>query len=90
MPHTLLDNIIFLLRYRRSTEAATKLFAKWKHNADIAGFNATAVSPLAAQAMANYALNPMPGLAPSNFSVRGGLGFITGQNGRHLWNGQAL
>lgn len=35
MPDTLLDNIIFLLRYRRSTEAATKLFAKWKHNVDI-------------------------------------------------------
>lgn len=35
MPDTLLDNIIFLLRYRRSTERATKLFTNWKHNADL-------------------------------------------------------
>ena len=35
MPDTMLDNIIFLLRYRRSTEKATKLFTNWKHNADI-------------------------------------------------------
>ena len=35
MPDTLLDNIIFLLRYRRSMEKATKLFTNWKHNSDI-------------------------------------------------------
>src|SRR5690242_10584105 len=35
MPDSLLDNIIFLLRYRRSPEKATELFRHWKHNADI-------------------------------------------------------
>jgi hypothetical protein len=35
MTATLLENIIFLLRYRRAPERATEAFRQWKHNADL-------------------------------------------------------
>ncbi len=46
----------------------------------VAAFDSTAASPIAAQAIANYARNPIPEIAPSAFAVNGGLTFVN-QNG---------
>jgi hypothetical protein len=56
----------------------------------IKGFDYTAVNPIAAQAQANYALNPIAELPVSAFQVRGGLRYAGGANGHELWNGQAI
>lgn len=42
----------------------------------VAGFDATAANPIAAQAQANYAQNPIPEISPSAFRVPGGLTFV--------------
>ena len=48
-------------------------------------------SPIAAQAIANYARNPLPELSAANFKVNGGLTFA-GANGnpREFWSGQGV
>ena len=48
-------------------------------------------STIAAQAIANYARNPLPELAAANFKVNGGLTFAgAGGNPREFWSGQSL
>ncbi len=58
-----------------------------RYNRSIRGFDFNAQSPIAAQAMANYAKNPVAGLPVNQFQVMGGLTFA-GVNGqpRTLWN----
>ncbi len=58
-----------------------------RHNRSIRGFDFGAESPIATQAKANYAKNPMPELPANQFRVMGGLLFA-GVNGqpRGLWN----
>jgi hypothetical protein len=58
-----------------------------RYNRSIRGFDFTAQSPIAAQAKANYAKNPIPEVPVSQFNVLGGLLFA-GVNGqpRGLWN----
>jgi hypothetical protein len=57
-----------------------------RFNRSVEGFDASAASPIAAQAEANYALNPAAGISPANFRVQGGLTF-EGVNGlpHALW-----
>lgn len=57
-----------------------------RYNRSVRGFDASASSPIEAQARANYAENPIPEIAPESFAVRGGLTFA-GANGqpRGLW-----
>jgi len=59
-----------------------------RYNRSVADFAASQVSPVAAAAQANYALNPIPEVAAADFKVMGGLTFA-GANGnpRGLWNG---
>lgn len=54
-------------------------------------FLGNVTNPIAAQAIANYARNPIPELPLANFKVNGGLTFA-GVNGasRSLWDGQTL
>ena len=48
-------------------------------------------SPIAAQAIANYAKNPIPELPASAFKVNGGLSFAgVGSNPREFWSGQSI
>src|SRR5262249_45405829 len=58
-----------------------------RYNRSVLDFDRTAVSPIAAQAIANYAANPIPQVPVSQFKVPGGLTFA-GVNGapRTLWN----
>jgi hypothetical protein len=56
-----------------------------RYNRLVAGFAANTASPIAAQAMANYAKNPIPELAPAAFAVNGGMLFA-GQNGNSPFN----
>jgi hypothetical protein len=46
----------------------------------VASFDETAVSPIDAQARANYAQNPIPELPVSAFALRGGLTFVGAEN----------
>jgi Carboxypeptidase regulatory-like domain/TonB dependent receptor len=57
-----------------------------RFNRSIRGFDATAESPIAAQALANYRADPIPELPVANFRTLGGLNFA-GANGnpRGLW-----
>jgi hypothetical protein len=50
----------------------------------VRGFDAGDTNPIAAQAIANYAKNPIPGLPVSQFQVRGGLMFASPQY-HNLW-----
>ena len=61
-----------------------------RYNRAVQGFAYSTVNPIAAQAIANYTANPMPGLSPSAFKVLGGLNFAGGSNGRDLWNGRSI
>ena len=61
-----------------------------RYNRAVQGFDYTAVNPIAAQAISNYAANPMPGLPANDFQVLGGLNFAGGANGRDLWHGQSI
>jgi hypothetical protein len=45
---------------------------------NVGGFDTTIDSPIAAQAMAKYAANPIPELSPADFAVKGGLQFADG------------
>jgi len=58
-----------------------------RHNRSIRGFDFNTESPIAAQAKANYAKNPIPELPVNQFKVMGGLLFagVKGQP-RGLWN----
>jgi hypothetical protein len=62
-----------------------------RYNKSITGFDFGATSPIAAQAMANYAAHPASILPVGNFKVLGGLDYATpgGQN-QDLWNGQKM
>ena len=44
-----------------------------RYNRSVSGFDFNATSPIAAQAMANYASAPIPQIPPSQFVVKGGL-----------------
>ncbi len=60
-----------------------------RYNRSVASFAYDQVNPIAAQAQANYALNPIPEIAPSAFKVMGGLTFAgVGGNPRGLWAGE--
>ena len=53
----------------------------------VRGFDATAASPVEAQAKLNYAKNPIPEVSPTDFKVKGGLTFAnTNGQPRTLWN----
>jgi hypothetical protein len=56
-----------------------------RFNRAVRGFDYTDPNPIAAQALANYAQHPAPGLPASQFQVLGGLMFASPQN-RNLWN----
>ena len=59
-----------------------------RFNRTVRGFDFEAESPIAAQAKANYALNPIPELPVSQFDLRGGLLFAgVGGQPRGVWNG---
>jgi hypothetical protein len=68
-------NVNIGLRYEFQT-ALTE-----RYNRSVTSFNPTATFPFAAQAQANYALNPTPEVSPSQFLVQGGLQFA-GVNGQ--------
>lgn len=53
----------------------------------VRGFDFTDPNPVQAQAVANYAGNPVPDIPVSQFKVLGGLMFA-GSNGHSLWSGQ--
>ena len=53
----------------------------------VRGFDRTTPNPIGAQAIANYAKNPIPQIPVSQFQVKGGLLFA-GANGHELWAGQ--
>jgi hypothetical protein len=60
-----------------------------RYDRSVAGFGYDQVNPIAAQAQANYALNPIPELPASAFKVMGGLTFAgVGGNPRALWRGE--
>ena len=55
----------------------------------VAGYDFSTPNPIEAQARANYALNPIPGIAPSAFKTTGGLRFVSrGGNGRSPFKGE--
>lgn len=57
-----------------------------RFNRSVRNFDFSAVSPLAAQAMANYAKSPIPEIAPAQFKVNGGVTFAgIGGQPRQLW-----
>jgi hypothetical protein len=68
------------IRYERPSPVTERF------DRSIRGFDATVASPIEAQARANYARNPIPEVAVSDFRVPGGLTFA-GVNGlpRTLW-----
>ena len=62
-----------------------------RYNRSVEGFNFTAQSPIAAQAIANYTRSPIPQIPVSQFQVNGGVTFA-GANGASaaLWNAPKL
>jgi outer membrane receptor protein involved in Fe transport len=56
-----------------------------RYNRSVRGFDTSDANPIAAQALANYAKSPVPGLAVSQFQVLGGLLFASPQN-HSLWS----
>jgi len=58
-----------------------------RFNRAVRGFDRTTISPIAAQARATYAANPIPELPLDQFQVLGGLMFA-GPSNRELWEGQ--
>jgi len=52
---------------------------------NVRGFDFTSPNPIQAQAVANYAKNPIPQVPVTQFSVHGGLVFAD-PNHRYLWN----
>jgi hypothetical protein len=60
-----------------------------RYNRSVAGFNWGVQSPIAAQAMANYAANPIPQVPVTQFQVKGGLTYAgVGGVPSALWNTQ--
>ncbi len=60
-----------------------------RYNRSVAGFAYDQANPIAAQAQANYAQNPIPEIAPSAFKVMGGLTFAgVGGNPRGFWSAE--
>lgn len=55
----------------------------------VRGFDRVDANPIATQASANYAKNPIPQIPASQFQVRGGLLFA-GAGNHDLWSGQKL
>ncbi len=71
------------LRYELETPVTERF------NRSVAHFAFDQASPIEAQARANYARNPIPELAASQFRVPGGLTFVAaGGNPRTFWNGE--
>ena len=60
-----------------------------RYNRAVRGFDATGANPIAAQALANYAKNPIAQLPVSQFQVLGGLQFAD-SNHHSLWNQPAI
>ena len=60
-----------------------------RFNRSATTFLADQASPIAAQAIANYAKNPIPELPAAAFKVNGGLAFAS-KDARDLWNGNGL
>ncbi len=60
-----------------------------RYDRSVRGFDRTIQNPIAAQAIANYAKNPIPQIPVSQFQVLGGLKFA-GPGNHDLWNGQKL
>jgi len=60
-----------------------------RYNRVVRGFDRTDPNPIAAQAIANYAKNPIPQIPVSQFQVPGGLQFA-GPSNRQVWSGQNL
>src|SRR5579884_1664996 len=60
-----------------------------RYNRSVRGFAAADPNPIAAQALANYAKNPIALLPVSQFQVLGGLQFA-GPNDRNLWDQPAV
>lgn len=59
-----------------------------RFNRSVRGFDFGATNPIASLAIANYAKNPLPELAASQFQVKGGLTFAgTGGQPRALYDG---
>jgi hypothetical protein len=58
-----------------------------RYDRAVRGFDRTTPNPIAAQAIAAYAKNPIPQLPVSQFQVRGGLMFA-GPGNHALWNGE--
>jgi hypothetical protein len=58
-----------------------------RYNRAVSNFDFASPNPIAPQVLANYAANPIPQIAPSQFQVLGGLRFL-GVNGvpRGLWD----
>ncbi len=54
-----------------------------KHGAVVNGFDSTAQSPVAAQAEANYAADPIPQIPAGQFKVNGGLTFPSSHDGAY-------
>ncbi len=68
------------LRYERPSPVTERF------NRSVRGFDANAASPIQAQALANYARNPIPEVPVGQFQVRGGLTFAgVGGQPRGLW-----
>lgn len=60
-----------------------------RYDRSVRGFDRTSVNPIAAQAVAAYAKNPIPQIPADQFRVRGGLMFA-GPGNHQLWDGQHL
>ncbi len=58
-----------------------------RYDRSVRGFDRTDPNPIAAQAQANYAKNPIQQIAKDQFQALGGLMFA-GPNHHSLWNGQ--
>ena len=59
-----------------------------RYNRSLRSFDPTVASPISAQALANYARNPIPELPAAQFRTPGGLTFAgVGGEPRTLWNG---
>ena len=57
-----------------------------RHNRSVGAFDFAVANPIAAQALANYAKNPIPQVAAAQFTVNGGVTFAGfGGQPRELW-----
>jgi hypothetical protein len=59
-----------------------------RYNRAVTGFAFDQANPIAAQARANYAANPIPELSASAFQVNGGLLFAGVNGDRNYWQGE--